>query len=1134
MTQEEIIRVTVQIQQAMAQFRKLRGGIDQFKKSAQTGFSKVADSVSTLDKRFGGFGKRALDSIPIIGRTILSLDKKILGMGKVAVGVFSKVGGAILSVPGKIRTLSTSLLSLSSRFQFIGFRLIAGLTLPLVRLGQTAFNVAINIEKEWIRVQKVYGDSSLSAADFARVQNDILSPAVLRISKKFAEHQTVILETMGTWAAAGKQGEELAAITEETLRVATLGEIDLTQATGFLKSMMASFGLTVEEVQSEVNAFNRIENETFLQMKDLARAFPIAGGAFKGFNLTAREGAAVLAGIAQRTGNATEAANAAKFAFSRLAGGMPIVNKTLKKLGVNLFDMTGKARPGVTVLREMATKLKGLSDEEKQEAMSRLFGNRQIVRMRALMESVLDPTSDFNKAIKVSADDTENAATAFKELNIILESQPKTWDGAKIAIENVMAVIGKQLAPVIIDIAKKIAFVAEKFTNLNPGIQKGILAFLAFLAAIGPVIFLVSQMGIVVAVLGLGLGLLLSPIGLVVAAIAGLATIFGLAILGSDDMKNDMVKAFEIVKDVVIDVWENNIKPVLETGKQIVDDVTKSIVDNWDNIKNAIVKAWSAVKPVLEFLWNVIGSLAEVIIAQLRPAWDELFAAITPLLPILGRLAIFFGTILLTAIVVVAAVLAGLAKGFRSFVTGIVNIFSGIVQTVSGVMDMVKGFLTGDWSLFKAGWSAVVDGMTRLFEGLVQVSLGVLAGFATGIADFFVNLVDRVFPGFIDGVVFWFEKLPGRIWDNIKFIGKQFAKVLPLVTENAKLILDGIVEIFKKLPGQMWEIIKLLPGLFFEVLQWIIAAIIVWNMGIITILKNLPILILGIILKIASVFFELVKKAPGFALMLITAYINIIRSLPGRVWTILLFIIRFFLKLGALSRTWGLKLVRGFLAWIKKLPGLVWRNLVFIARRFLSLIRLAKGWGLSLLRGFLVWIKKIPSRVWSNIKFIANKFKSLGKSAISWGKDLLVKFIQGIKNKIGWFKSQFTKLIPEKIRKILGFSLPKEGPLRQAGKWMPHMIQLLVKTLRKSSPVLVSSVSKLASQTSSAFGVGPSISGGGQTLEGRSGGFGGPVFIDQRFIYQPAQSFATPEEIRNLERQLMVARKQESIRTGGE
>ena len=89
------------------------------------------------------------------------------------------------------------------------------------------------------RVQKVYGDSSVSAANFAKVQNDILGPAVLRISRKFAEHQTVILETMGTWAAAGKQGKELAAITEETLRVATLGEIDLTKATGFLTSRMA-------------------------------------------------------------------------------------------------------------------------------------------------------------------------------------------------------------------------------------------------------------------------------------------------------------------------------------------------------------------------------------------------------------------------------------------------------------------------------------------------------------------------------------------------------------------------------------------------------------------------------------------------------------------------------------------------------------------------------------------------------------------------------------------------------------------------------------------------------------------------------------------------------------------------------
>jgi TP901 family phage tail tape measure protein len=912
MSQEEIIRVTVQLQQALAQFDKLKGKVDEFRRTAQQGFGKA-------------------------GAAILQAEKGIFSLGRNTGTVFARIGSAILQMPGKIRAFGASLTALGSRIQFLGFRLIVGLTLPILRVGQASVRTALDIEKEWIRVQKVYGDSTVSAADFAKVQTEVLRPEVLRMSKEFKEHQTVILGVMGTYAAAGKQGKELADITRETLRVATLGEIDLGQATNFVKNIMATFGLTAAQVKREIDAFNRIENETFLQMKDLTRAFPIAAGAFKGFNLTAREGAAVLAGITQRTGTANEAANASKFVFSRLASGMKPVNDTLQQLGIRLFDMAGKARPGVTVLKEMATKLKGLSDQERQEAMSRLFGNRQIVRMRALMEAVLDPTSDFTKALKISQDDTQNAAVAFRELNTILESQPKTWEGAQIAIENVLAVIGQQLAPIVIDITKRIAQVAEAFVSLPKGVQMGIIAFLAFLAAIGPILFLGGQFLIVVGALTTAFGILLTPIGLLVGALVGLGIIFGMAALGSEGMRDDMINAFNAIKTVFLDVWEKNLKPALETTKEIVKSVAETFADNWEKIKTAFEITWIFLKPALEFLWDILVTLVGIIVEQFKPAWDELFAAIKPILPILAVIAGILGVGLLAAILGIAAVLAGLSKAFTSFVVGLVNIFSGLLQTIRGALEILVGLFTGNFDLVKKGWNNLISGMGRIAKGMFQATLGVVFGFVKGVLSFFVNLVSRIIgvdiPKLINGIVTWFKSLPRRIVDNIKFIGTEFAK--------------------------------------------------------------------------------------------------------------------------------------------------------------------------------------------------------LASKAVTWGKDLVRKFVEGIKSLGPWFKDQLLKIIPGPVKKVLGFSLPKEGPLRETGKWMPHMIQLLTRSLESSAPRLIGAVDRIAAQTAGAFGTTPTTGlPTAQTLTGRPGIGGGPVFVDQSFVYQPNQSFATPQEIRNLERQLMVARRQETIRRG--
>ena len=79
-----------------------------------------------------------------------------------------------------------------------------------------------------------------------------------------------------------------------------------------------------------------------------------------------------------------------------------------------------------------------------------------------------------------------------------------------------------------------------------------------------------------------------------------------------------------------------------------------------------------------------------------------------------------------------------------------------------------------------------------------------------------------------------------------------------------------------------------------------------------------------------------------------------------------------------------------------------------------------------------------------------NKIKNLPKDMVNWGKDMIQGLINGIKGMIGKV-GDAVKGVAKKIKNFLHFSRPDEGPLRQYEEWMPHMVQGLVKTLKRKS-----------------------------------------------------------------------------------
>lgn len=120
-------------------------------------------------------------------------------------------------------------------------------------------------------------------------------------------------------------------------------------------------------------------------------------------------------------------------------------------------------------------------------------------------------------------------------------------------------------------------------------------------------------------------------------------------------------------------------------------------------------------------------------------------------------------------------------------------------------------------------------------------------------------------------------------------------------------------------------------------------------------------------------------------------------------------------------------------------------------------------------------IKTKISDTWNKIKddknlsnmstMIHNTFDNLGNNAKVWGKDLVSNMASGIKNNIRRVTSAVNS-VANKIKSLLGFSEPEDGPLSNFHTYMPDMIDLMVSGIKTNTNKVKSEIENLANMMS--------------------------------------------------------------------
>ena len=603
---------------------------------------------------------------------------------------------------------------MGSQMQWLGRQIEYNFTLPLVAAGAAAMTMALQNEKAFTRIQKVYGDAA-HGADFYAKELQSLQRAFVELSNHFGVAQQDALNIAADWAAAGASGLALAKSVKLTMETMVLGELDAAKATKSLIAIQAQYALSIDELSDAIAVLNMVENQTGASMADLIDGFTRAAGVAKSAGVSVEELAADIAALTPATGTAANAGNALKTIFSRLMSPTKEVNDALAYMGIQINSLGWQGANAQQKLVIMAEAFNQLSDSEKGLIASTIATRYQVNRFEILMAELVNQHGYYNRALQASADKTAVFRQAQAELNRVLTSNPQRLKIIWTQLQNAMTDIIQPLIPLLLYLATTVKNLATGFSELNPGVQKFVLFALALLAAVGPVVRYLGAVQVLIFELSKAFKLLLIPLYAVRIAlelitlvpIVRMLTATGLAVRA---LGFSIAAGFGALPGLFAAFW-SRLQGIIVAGIMIITPVWKGFLYLLTtNLRISLVTMMLMWKVFMLGLATLIGKSGRAIVLAYR---GMLLSIQNALLAFAAWSGIMWRFITLQPALLV-----------RAMWGAVVAMFVRTIPTIRAISVAIWTAMTGPWGIAAAAIIALVvifwDDLKQMFNNAVS------------------------------------------------------------------------------------------------------------------------------------------------------------------------------------------------------------------------------------------------------------------------------------------------------------------------------------------------------------------------------------------------------------------------------
>lgn len=882
----------------------------------------------------------------------------------------------------KSATAEQKLNGLSSAFKTTGGLLSRNVTLPIVGVGAAAIKTATDFEAGMSEVKAISG---ATATEFDALRDKAIE---MGAKTKFSASDSAAAfkyMAMAGWDAQSMMDGiagvmNLAAASGEDLATTSDIVTDALTAFGLQASDSAHFADVLAQASSKSNTNVGLMGETFKYVA------PVAGAL--GYSI---EDTAVAIGLMANSGiKGSQAGTALRSTITRLAKPIGEAKDAVEELGISITNADGTMKPLSQTMLELREKFAGLTAEQKTQYAAMLAGQEG---MSGLLAIVNASDEDFQKL----TDEINNANGAAQDMaDIMMDNTAGAIEQLRGALESAGILIGEQLTPYIRQLAEWITGLVERFNSLSEEQQDQIVKFGLILAAIGPVLLVMSRLiGVVSGVMGAFTGLkgmlfgydkimkrgnfvlgetveyvkhipgllemtgtsfmaLIAPILAVVAVVAVLVGAFVTLWKTNEEFRDNMVGIWNSIKESINNFFDGVVERINALGFDF-ENITEVIKAAWfalcDVLAPVFEGAFKTIAIVLDGVFNQILSVMDVFIGLFTGNWEQLGEGIKGVVSGIVETFANLGSNILSVIGDIGSEILNklgfekAAEGFQNFFDTLSDLFGQIPELLSGAIGVIVSFFT---ETIPNAFNSAIEAIQGFVDNVIEF-------FTVTVPEAFNTFVNETIPNAINSIVQWFAQLPYMIGYAIgELIGYFYLFATNLwtwITTQLPLIIEGIIQWFAQLPSRVWE---WLTGVVTNVINW------------------------GI-----EMYNNAVLAASNF--------------------------------------------VNGAIAWISQLPSRIWTWLISTVSNVISwganMVSQARSTATNFVNSFISFITSLPSKVWGIIQQIPSKVSAIGSQLYNAGRNIFQSLWNGIKSIgesiLGWV-SDFAGKIGSFVSGIIG------------------------------------------------------------------------------------------------------------------
>ena len=484
-----------------------------------------------------------------------------------------------------------------------------------------------------------------------------------------------------------------------------------------------------------------------------------------------------------------------------------------------------------------------------------------------------------------------------------------------------------------------------------------------------------------------------------------------------------------------------------------------------------------------------------------------LAAALGPVLIVIGKVVSAIGTIM-TIVPKIAAAINVVKGAFAALnVTMLANPITLIIAAIAALVtafiylwnncEGFRQFWINLWEGIKqavtTAWNAITSFLSTAWEsilGIAQTVWGAISGFFTTLWEDITGVFTAAWTS-ISGVMTTIWNTITSVWqsiyDTISPLLEAFRYLFETIFEAIRILIERAFTAVSQKIQEIWNAIVAFLTPVLEGIKNVFQTI--W-----TAIQSVVTTVLTAIQGVITTVWNAIKNA-------VTTVMNAIKVVVFSAWN-------------------GIKsMIFSVMNTIKSVITSIWNN-----------VKSAIG----------NIIGQIYTVIHSGFEKAVGYVKGLASQAFNWGKDLVMGIVNGIKSCISAVTDAVTG-VANKIRSVLHFSVPDEGPLTDYESWMPDFMTGLAKGIEKSRSLVQKAVSGVAAD----MVINPQVSaaqmaGGGSTNGGVSDGAVSSLLSGIREMLDGMGSqnpgmISIPVYLGNnlLDEVIVDAQKRMSLRSGG-